>query len=172
MKRSNQRASVLFYCGIVVLCLFFASSYVSNGLYARYMSSASSFDSARVARFDVSIEAGGQDFSMLESISLASIQPGGKGKVIAVAVTNKSEVAVGVSVNLKNVTGNLPLTIQLTDILGNPISKDVIVLQPAGLGTSEEVVYFTVFWDKNLWNPHLSGMTDLLELAVTAAQVD
>ena len=56
MKKSNKRAPLIFYLGIFVLCMTLFSSHMTGGLYARYTSNASGSDSARVARFDVSIE--------------------------------------------------------------------------------------------------------------------
>ena len=55
MKKSNKRAPLVFYFGVFVLCMTLFSSHMTGGLYARYTSSASGSDSARVARFDVSI---------------------------------------------------------------------------------------------------------------------
>lgn len=55
MKKSNKRAPLVFYFGVFVLCMTLFSSHMTGGLYARYTSSASGSDEARVAKFDVSV---------------------------------------------------------------------------------------------------------------------
>jgi hypothetical protein len=52
MKKSNKRAPLVFYFGVFVLCMTLFSSHMTGGLYARYTSSASGSDSARVIRFN------------------------------------------------------------------------------------------------------------------------
>ena len=43
----------MFHVGLVLFCLVLFSTYLTGGLYARYTTSASGSDSARVARFEI-----------------------------------------------------------------------------------------------------------------------
>lgn len=53
MRQSNTRTPAVFHVGLVLLCLVLFSTYLTGGLYARYTTSASGSDSARVARFEI-----------------------------------------------------------------------------------------------------------------------
>ena len=53
MRQSNRRTPVVFHVGLVLFCLVLFSTYLTGGLYARYTTSASGSDSARVARFEI-----------------------------------------------------------------------------------------------------------------------
>ena len=53
MQKMTKKTPLVFYIGIALLCLVLFSTHLTTGLYARYTSEASSQDSARVAKFDV-----------------------------------------------------------------------------------------------------------------------
>lgn len=105
MKKSNKKTPIIFHVGIVVLCLFLVTTYMTGGLYARYSSSASGEDGARVARFEI-------DTSLKTDnavIDLSGLKPG-ETKTIALSVENKSEVSVEYFFTVETLK-NLPLEI-------------------------------------------------------------
>ena len=166
MEKFNNKAPIVFYVSMLLLCAVLISAYMTGDLYAKYSTSASGGDSARVAKFSVSYDVKvdtttimNGSYTHLEPINIGKIQPGGTGTPIVVYVTNISEVAVEVKVNLVNITKNLPLEI---------ISYDSSVLSPNGSG----VFTFKVFWPKGANDLALMGMTDMFELQITVEQVD
>lgn len=54
MDKLNKRSPILLYIGLFLLAAVLISSYMVSGLYARYTTTSTGSDSARVARFDVS----------------------------------------------------------------------------------------------------------------------
>ena len=49
MKQSNRKAPIVFFIGIILLCIWITSVYLIGGLYAKYSTYASGSDSVRVA---------------------------------------------------------------------------------------------------------------------------
>ena len=162
MKKFNNKAPIVFYVSMLLLCAVLISAYMTGDLYASYATYAFGGDSARVAKFDVEYTAKVGAVEIREIVDLGTISPGGNAKTIMVTVTNRSEVAVEVNVALTNLTGNLPLVIQ------KPTST---ILQPNS--NTETSFIFNVYWtpdkDKDL---ALMGMTDMFELQITVEQVD
>jgi len=105
-KRNAPKVNIFFSIAMVLLVLVMASSYMTTGLYARYVSSASGSDSARVARFDIQ-DTGTlytETFAVELDPSTAALNPA------ALEIKNSSEVAVR-CVFTYETTGNLPLDI-------------------------------------------------------------
>ncbi|MBR4061853.1 MAG: hypothetical protein IKK01_02185 [Clostridia bacterium] len=163
MRKLNNKAPIVFYVSMVLLCAVLISAYMTNDLYASYATYAFGGDSARVAKFDVeySIEITDGSYQTMP-VDLGTIYPGGKSKDIVVNVTNESEVAVEVKVELVNLTNNLPLTI----VKG----ADSTLLQPNS--NTETSFIFNVFWIPGANDLSLMGMTDMFELRITFEQVD
>lgn len=89
MKKSNNRTPYVFYTAMVLLCLVLVSAYMTGGMFARYTTSVTGGDSARVAKYDVSISALSKtDFS------LNSFDQGALSSSCTFTVTSNSEVAV------------------------------------------------------------------------------
>ena len=53
MIKKNIKTPLVFKIGLVLVCLFLVSSYMTGGLYARYTTTSSGLDSAKVAKFKV-----------------------------------------------------------------------------------------------------------------------
>lgn len=53
MQKVTQKTPFVFYAGMVLLCLVLFSAHLTSGLYARYTSTSSAGDNARVAKFDI-----------------------------------------------------------------------------------------------------------------------
>lgn len=157
INRPKVKMNIPMCLAGVLLCLTLFSFYLSGGLYARYATKASGQDSARVARFDVSIQTSLDLYS--EMIPLGEMQPGGSQKIVF-TVTNNSEVAVKFTATVVNLTGNLPLEILIS---GVPQVLDV---------NEEKTIELTILWDENKSDPVNMGKTDLLELRIVTEQID
>ena len=97
MKKSNRKTPAVFTLGLVLLCLVMFSQYMTGGLYARYISTATASDEARVAKFDVSSKKkDGIDFA----IDLDFFDPQKQSASIEFEVSSSSEVTVSYDVIL------------------------------------------------------------------------
>ena len=162
MKKLNNNMPIMFYVGLLLVCLTFFSVHMSSGLYARYVTQASGSDSARVAKFDVT------DTLLINGKTVDDFVVGGAmipGQVTTYeyTVTNHSEVAVKISVDAKSLMGELPVI----------VSYEPLTLQP---NTVESVQFtFTVSLDPNkVKNTDLENCykVDLVQITVIAEQVD
>jgi len=137
----------------VLLMLVLVSTGIVSGRYARYVSSASGEDSARVAKFEVSVSE--NEFASFFSVE---IEPGGKVEK-TVFVTNKSEVTVAMDFSVKNVYENLPL--QILNQVGGEIAP----------GQTKKVP-LTIYWPEDKTDDSYCGKVDLLKISLTVVQVD
>lgn len=86
--RTHSKLNIPFCAGLVLLCLTLFSMHLTSGLYARYVTSDSAEDAARVAKFDVVIS---EDIDkQLEAICGATEND----MEYSVVVRNNSEVVV------------------------------------------------------------------------------
>ena len=161
MSKSNKKTPIVFYVGIVLACLTLISVYMTSGLYARYTTRATSSDSARVAKFRVTntltvTDSKGDEvnsFTMIED----SLIPG-ESTTYAFEVQNDSEVAVRFSVRGEVSINNLPLV----------MSPVTITLAP----NTSETAQFVVSWPANEDDPAYGDMIELIEIFVTAEQIN
>ena len=104
-QKSNNKAPLIspMHIALLLLCAVLLSSYALSGLYARYASTASGGDSARVAKFSFTENSASQT-----QIVSASLVPGGT-EAITIKVENTGEVALRYVVSVKNQTNNIPL---------------------------------------------------------------
>lgn len=161
MKQSNKKTPVVFYLSFVLLCAVLITTHMMSGLYARYTTRATSSDSARVAKFRVTDTLTVTDskgdvvhsFTMFED----SLIPG-ESTTYTFAVQNDSEVAVRFSVRGEASINNLPLE----------MSPVTITLAP---NTSETVQLF-VSWPASKNDPAYGDMIELIEIFVTAEQIN
>ena len=165
MKQVNKKPPKVFYAGVILLFLVLFSSYMTGGLYARYYTTGSGSDEARVASFDVNIIPGINIYT--ELIELGDIQPG-ETVNIDFTVTNNSEVAVSFNVTAVNLTGNLPVDVPLK---GSANANTPVFSQALGQGETADLT-FSVVWDAALSDPAAAGKADLLELKFTVKQID
>jgi len=168
VKKNKAPVNWILRAAGVLLCLVLASSYLVCGLFARYTTSASGSDSARVAKFK--IEESGITSAMIN----ASLAPGGCEDV-ELKVQNLSEVAVEYEVTVENETKNLPLTYAVLGMAdgkvsavlpANDTSRTYIlrIQWPTGAeGTPE--------YEKNT-SPELAGQVDTIKVTVRATQID
>ena len=159
MTKSNTKTPVVFYVGLVLLCLFMFSLYLSGGMYARYATTASGSDGARVAKFDVTLTEVGKNWS--QQVSLGELSPGGSTE-IKFEVTNSSEVQVQFKVTMTNQTGNLPLQLK---------NGSNVFIQPVGMGETKPIA-FEIVWPDTENSPTYAGKTDLLRFDFEVVQID
>ena len=89
MRQVNKKTPFVFYASMVLLCLVMISSSMTGGLFARYTTSVTGSDSARVAKFDVSIT----DLTST-NLSLNSFDQDKLSANTTFTVTSNSEVTV------------------------------------------------------------------------------
>lgn len=98
MRKVTQKTPFVFYAGMVLLCLVLFSAHLTSGLYARYTSTSSAGDNARVAKFDVSSAKNTADVDF--NINLDFFDPQLQTDYIKFVVSSSSEVTVSYDVLL------------------------------------------------------------------------
>ena len=140
MKQSNRNTPIVFCVAMVLLCAVLFSSHLTGGLYARYTTSATANDEARVARFDVTVT----------EITDAGINPEGSDLTInyfenkneatySITIASNSEVAVSYDVIL---TFDRLLPAWLVLKVGGNIASDTDIDEDRYIYTFEDVVQF------------------------------
>lgn len=151
----------------VLLCLTLFSTYLVTGLFARYTAGAQSSDNARVAKFSIQ-----GSCNLTESIE-ASLIPGGSIPA-TVLIQNDSEVAVEYTVDVTNVTNNLPLRFRMEKVASSPTvqaeNTTFTAQQLPGNHTDQYTLY--IDWGEADGDLARMGMVDYITVTVTAAQID
>ena len=159
MKQSNQKTPLVFRLAGILFCAVLLSVSMMGGLYARYVSSGSGGDSARVAKFSVTdslaITKGGETVSSITEV--LSLIPG-ESVVYTYSVTNDSEVAVLFTVTGERLYEELPLIFSETELTLAP-------------GETGEAI-FTVSWDNSKLATSFGNKMEMIEITVTASQID
>lgn len=152
-RRSSRRldlGSLMMRLALISFCLVLLSAHLMSGLFAKYSTTASGSDSARVAKFDVQVQ--GVDPN---AINVTCTNYSGDTGSCTFTVTNKSEVAVEYDVVLAYSEASY-LTpsfaeagVQRTDPDTSTIrfSSDNWKLAP-GTNSNTHTLAFTVDWDK------------------------
>ena len=153
-----KKAPWVFRLGIVLFCMMLMTTHLTGNLYARYSTTASGSDSARVAKFSVT-DTWLQNGASVESFAV-SLAPG-EQESYTVYIENKGEVTVQYSIKIVNETKNLPI--------GDTIAKSGI-LDPG----KNETVEFLIRWPKANGTTDVSyaGQMDMLQILFTIEQVD
>lgn len=156
-KRTGNKPNIPFSIAVVLICLLMFSMYLTSGMLARYTTSASFSDSARVAKFDVGATSSitNMKFDYRGGAFKAVDEQGGVIVVnnveqtvhpYSLTVTNNSEVAVRYNVELipeagsfANIdvsakAGETTLTVTITD------GKAVINGGELAAGSTSEVM--------------------------------
>lgn len=160
MKKESPRSNWIWYLAGVLLCLTLVSVHLTSGLYARYCSTASGEDSARVARFNVTAE------GELTATFSALISPGETVEK-TVKVHNNSEVAITYTVSAENRFDNLPLTFSFTK---QGAQGPELYLAAGGTAEFSLSIYWPTDNGKN--DVSYSGKVDLVLLTLSAVQAD
>ena len=160
---------ILMRTAAVLLALVLLSSSVVTGRYARYVTTATYEDGARVARFNIV-----EDGRFVTDMG-GYVAPGITKDVVL--IKNYSEVAVEFTITVKNVYQNLPLTFEIWDgdtKLPQTEGSDGTVSFTGTVGASqqERVLQLGTVWAPGDANLKYCGRVDLIQLTVDAVQID
>ena len=163
--------TIVLRLAAVLLSLVLITTSMVSGRYARYVTSATGSDSARVAKFMVTQQSitRGETEDLTKTIPMPLILPG-ESHTVNIAIAHDAEVAVNNIIEVSS-TNNLPLQFSVSDrssqqVLGNPASE---YFAP-GKHTKEYTV--TISWPDTTNAQAYIGMVDLLTIKVTTQQVD
>ena len=156
MQQQNRKTPLVFRVSLVLLCVLVISTRLMGGLYARYSTSATGSDSARVAKFSFT-----DNYDTQTRNVSAAIAP---GSPLPITVENNGEVAIQYKISVINLTGNLPIV--------TSVAAPSETIYPGETKTID-----IVFWDTNetnpeYINPEYMGKMDLLQITVSVEQVD
>jgi len=177
-KKRQTKVNVLLCTVAVLLCATLYSTHLVGGLYARYTTSGSSNDSARVAAFNIE-----QEGTIFQTVQ-ADIKPGDTAaQNVDLTINNKSEVAVECKIAIESVTGNLPsVELKLVPEANTPVVTSESDGSGASISTAQIAAGETakynlkITWTPNEENPEddlaYMGMVDYVTIAVTATQID
>lgn len=153
----------------VLLLLVLVTSSMISGRFARYVTTASFEDGARVAKFNI-IETKGPLMTQME----IDILPGTSTSVID--VKNYSEVAVAFTITVESLYDNIPLIFQVLDgdtVLATSAAKeDLIFTDTIGAGQDSRNFQLQIIWPVSDTNINYCGRVDLIQVTLDAVQVD
>ena len=182
MKKSNNNMPIVFYVGLLLVCLTFFSVHMSSGLYARYASSATGSSSARVARLDMS-HAVTQDASIDASIALNFFDPAEFSDSVDLHVTSDSEVAMKYDVIVTLPAGvdydwlSVELELDGGTVVGS-VDENVITFtevgkfSPSDDTVKEHTLYFSIIDTFHGDSMDLQDMNGYVQITVHAEQID
>ena len=153
---------VLLRTAAVLLVLVSVSTSMVAGRYARYTTTVTATGSARVAKFEVN----GTGALLTENIAV-SIIPGGSDET-QFSVENASEVSVEYTIAVDNPYHNFPLGFQ---IKVNGVPHDLPYTAEMLPGQTINYTLVTA-WTGNDYSLSYSGKVDLIEISVSATQID
>lgn len=154
MARSSRPNWILRIAG-VLLCLTLLSVHLTSGMMARYSTTVSGSDSARVAKFELK-ETG----SFSQDLYL-EYQPG-MNKTYTIVLENHSEVTVDCTVTVKRLSDNMPLT----------VTFDTVNVQLDPNDTTGKTYTLTLTWPSEDNDARYSYEVDAIRVTVDAVQVD
>jgi hypothetical protein len=182
MKQSNKRTPIVFYVALVLLCCLLFSTHLTSGLYARYTTTATASDSARVAKFSVTNRSAG---SVPVSVRLSFFDPAAISDTVSVEVESASEVTLRYDVIVTMPTlpesgtyedwfillldGNAP-----TSVSGNTFTFSAVDTISAGDTSVNEHELIFAIATSYLGNPNVVKNVDTgtVQITVHAEQVD
>lgn len=157
MRQRKIRHNPAMLLAMILLCLTLISTHLTAGLYARYTSTGTGTDEARVAKFEVT------ESGAFTTTFQAETYPGDTEER-KIQIENKSEVAVNCTVTLNNKYQNLPIRL----MINGEENTCSIPLAPG-----EKGAYTVEFsWQASGNDLAYIGMVDLIEVQLTAEQID
>lgn len=184
MRQSNTRTPAVFHVGLVLLCLVLFSTYLTGGLYARYTTSASGSDSARVARFEITGGGNWTDSTENIDLDLNFFDPNKTSASLDFTISSASEVAVkyDVVITMPTLPNDCDYSWLEIKLDGKEPTAEGNVYTFSGVGTfapnysgapSEHTLTFAIlqeFWGTPPAN--LSDVTDSVQITIRAEQID
>lgn len=167
---SRKLNPILIRAVAVLLMLVLVTSGMVSGRFARYVTTATYEDGARVAKFNIVEEKG-----TLITQMRANIAPGTTTEVIT--VKNYSEVAVEFTITVHNVYHNIPLDFEVRDG-ENTLTKSenadgtVTFTGQIGPGQQEQSFQLNILWPIDETNINYCGRVDLIRVTLDAVQID
>lgn len=160
--------SILMRTAAVLLMLVLVTSGMVSGRFARYVTTATYEDGARVAKFNI-VEKG-SFFTQLQT----DIAPGVTQEMIT--VKNYSEVAVEFTITVDNVYHNIPLDFEVKDgdaTLAKSENADGTVTFTGNIGPGQQSKSFqlNLIW-KGDDSINYIGRVDLIRVTLDAVQID
>lgn len=162
--------TIVLRLAAVLLSLVMLTTGLVSGRYARYVTSASGSDSARVAKFTVTQSILQGETDLTQTIPMPDIRPG-ETVPVTVKIDHDTEVAVRNTITVENVYSNLPLTFRIAET-GTTGSDGSTLAVEYGPGTFEKEYVISVTWVSDGNDLNYIGMVDLLTITVTTEQVD
>lgn len=162
-KGRRGQVNIPLCAAAVLLCLTLLSTHLVGGLYARYTTTASGSDGARVAKFSITETKNGALFT--EDFTVSTV-PG--ETAYTVSVENNSEVAVAYTVSVTNTTGNVPYIFSVNGSEYAVGSCSAAAYLAVG---EEAAVSVKVKWNEEGATAYI-GMVDRITVTLQAAQVD
>ena len=173
-----RRKNWMLRIAVVLLVMSLVSMHMVSGIFARYTTSASGSDGARVAKFQItdSLLQGGASVSTGLMVGLVPGVP----YQLEVSVHNASEVAVEYAIGVNQLTDNLPLKVLIPDAdcdLAEIADGAVTVPyeKTYSMAPNAMATYFLyVVWtpDNNAQALEDMGKVDMIEVELTATQSD
>ncbi len=164
MKKNKDTSRLIFRIGIVIVCLAAASTILVSGIFAKYNTTSSSTDSARVAFF-----INGDDNIQIKELPSVFTPENATGDY-DIYIHNNGETTVQCIVKVNyNIYGgaSVPITFEVLDDFGNPGD---IVLQP---GESSTDLNLHVVWDATTPNNFIySNQVGYITISLECIQVD
>ena len=148
---------------VLLIALLSSSLYLMSNLLAKYQTSKSGSDSARVAKFEITETQGESQTQYLD----CTLSPG-KTYSYPVTITNSSEVTIEYKIECKNLYNNLPLNFTIKDSNNN---QKIDNLQTIDMGNTQ-TFNINIEWpsDKNAYD--YMGKVDVVEVKLIAMQKD
>jgi len=165
--KNKTKMNIPVCAAAVLLCLALVTTYFVSGLFARYAASGQGSDNARAAKF--SVEGGG----VFSQPVVADFTPGDFIES-EFSVQNNSEVAVEYTIEVTNVTKNLPLQLSMGKESSAPaVQKNDITFTEQKLpGSHTDNYTLRIEWPEKNNDSTLMGKVDYILVTVTATQID
>lgn len=173
MKKLNKKTPIVFYVGMMLLCLVMLSFNLTSGLYARYTSKGSASDSSRVASFVFDVSASGTE----KFLDISEITKPGDSKDYTFIVSNGTEdncceVEQRYTVDIM-INGSMPLTYTLAKNDEEGVSVSATDVLAAGT-VDFDTYTLTIEWPSAQNDVKYANGTAVGEvvLTITSEQVD
>ena len=180
-NESVRRKNWMLRIAAVLLIMVLVSTHMVSGLFARYTTTASGSDGARVAKFQITESLLNEDDSVFTSVA-AGVVPNVPCEV-EVAVDNASEVAVTYEIAVGKASDNLPLKFYVIPDEGGAVNLETIAASaqstPYSFSGSINPTTTKTYSMYVLWTPANEaealanmGMVDMITLELSATQID